>query len=434
MLTETRKVGDRHDKKAVRQDHSAKTAVRQGRSTVSLDQLADKAHALIITGDALFDQDDREAALGEYRKSLSIRETLADAVPDNADWQRDLSDSHDKIGHVLFAQGEHEAALSEFRKSFGICKTLAAADPGNADWQHALLGRHIDIGRALRAAGDHDGALTEYRQAFVIAKRLTTADPDHVEWQRDLYISHSAIGRALLAQGDRAGAITECLEAFLIAERLTAADPNHALWKRDLTSIRNDIIEISVRNVDIGESNKPVDLGYRASDPANTMDKAAAKAAAAAILSKAFLIEHIEKAFEHLEDLAAGGVNAATDSRPIEKLRPEAAASETTARKRGSRVSAPAKSSPRPPDLTTARMMAAYEVLVRDSDLTNPALVEDERLRRATRLLKTYNRLRKYDPDFHDSNDQLRAARRIERAHSRLNKKAKLQAGEAAHI
>jgi uncharacterized protein YjbI with pentapeptide repeats len=113
---------------------------------------------------------------------------------------------------------------------------------------------------------------------------------------------------------------------------------------------------------------------------------------------------------------------------------PTDAAKEATTRKRRPRVTAPAKSSPRPPDLTMARMTAAYEVLVRDSDLTNPALVEDERLRRATRLLKTYNRLRKHDPDFHDSNDQLRAARRIERAHSRQNKKAKLQASEAAHI
>jgi hypothetical protein len=67
-------------------------------------------------------------------------------------------------------------------------------------------------------------------------------------------------------------------------------------------------------------------------------------------------------------------------------------------------------------DLARARLLAAYEVLTRDSDLSNPALAEDERLRRAENLLSTYRRLRRRDPDFHDSGDQLRAARRIQKA------------------
>lgn len=112
----------------------------------------------------------------------------------------------------------------------------------------------------------------------------------------------------------------------------------------------------------------------------------------------------------------------------IENL--EAVKAETTARETANRTTA----EPRPADLTTARIMAAYEILVRESDLMNPVLSEAERLRRAGNLISTYNRLRKHDPEFHDNNDQLRAARRIRMARFRRSKKARLEAGQTAQI
>jgi hypothetical protein len=108
----------------------------------------------------------------------------------------------------------------------------------------------------------------------------------------------------------------------------------------------------------------------------------------------------------------------------------KAAKGEITARETKARATAQT----RPTDLTTARMMAAYEVLVRESDLLNPELSEPEQLRRAGNLISTYNRLRKHDPKFHDNNDQLRAARRIRMAHFRQSKRAKREARQTAHI
>src|SRR4029077_18344177 len=62
-------------------------------------------------------------------------------------------------------------------------------------------------------------------------------------------------------------------------------------------------------------------------------------------------------------------------------------------------------------NLTAARLLAAYEVLARDSDLANPSLSQKERLRRARHLVRTYERLRKVNPSFRDEGAQLRAAR-----------------------
>jgi hypothetical protein len=81
--------------------------------------------------------------------------------------------------------------------------------------------------------------------------------------------------------------------------------------------------------------------------------------------------------------------------------------------------------------LLAARRLAAYEVLVRESNLTNPELAQGERVRRAGHLLLTYDRLREVRPDFKDTNDQLTAARRIQKAAYRERQRAKRGLGPA---
>jgi hypothetical protein len=81
--------------------------------------------------------------------------------------------------------------------------------------------------------------------------------------------------------------------------------------------------------------------------------------------------------------------------------------------------------------LLAARRLAAYEVLVRESDLTNRELAQGERLRRAGHLLLTYDRLREVRPDFKDTNDQLTAARRIQKAAYRERQRATRGLGPA---
>jgi hypothetical protein len=80
-------------------------------------------------------QGEGAAALTAYRASLAIRERLAQQDPNNAQWQRDLSVSHDRIGDMLAAQGEGAAALTAYRASLAIAERLAQQDPNNAEWQ-----------------------------------------------------------------------------------------------------------------------------------------------------------------------------------------------------------------------------------------------------------------------------------------------------------
>ena len=76
-----------------------------------------------------------DAALASYRKSLEIAQRLAQQDPGNAQWQRDLSFSHNNIGGIQEAKGEADAALASYQKSLEIRQRLAQQDPGNAGWQ-----------------------------------------------------------------------------------------------------------------------------------------------------------------------------------------------------------------------------------------------------------------------------------------------------------
>jgi hypothetical protein len=69
---------------------------------------------------------------------------------------------------------------------------------------------------------------------------------------------------------------------------------------------------------------------------------------------------------------------------------------------------------------------ASYEILARHVDLLNPQLGEGEKVTRAERLLKSYKRQRKANPDFYDDSPQLVAARSIVNRANYQRRKSKL--------
>ena len=66
----------------------------------------------------LLAQGDTAAAWGEYRASLAIGEHVADQVPTNADWQRDLWVSHWKLASLAETSGRTDEAKTHWRKAY----------------------------------------------------------------------------------------------------------------------------------------------------------------------------------------------------------------------------------------------------------------------------------------------------------------------------
>ena len=79
-------------------------------------------------------------------------------------------------------------------KALVIAERLAAKEPGNAEWQRDVSVSYNKIGDVRLEGGDRKGALEAYEKALVITERLTVKDPGNAEWQFDVSVSYERIG------------------------------------------------------------------------------------------------------------------------------------------------------------------------------------------------------------------------------------------------
>ena len=143
------------------------------------------------------------------------------------------------------ARGDLTRSLSCAEKLLSEFELRAATDPTNADWQRDLSVSHTKVGNVQLAQGDASGALASYEASLAIAKRLAASDPTNAGWQRDLSVSHEKVGDVQLAQGDASGALASYEASLAIAKRLAASDPTNAGWKKDLDFVRARIAALS---------------------------------------------------------------------------------------------------------------------------------------------------------------------------------------------
>ena len=127
-----------------------------------------------------------DEALKSYQADLAIAERLAKSDPGNANWQRDLSVSYEKVGDVLVQQSNLAEALKFYQASLAISERLAKSDPGNANWQRDLLVSHWKLASVFRDQGDQEKAIDALRQGREIMARLVSLSPDNTGWKRDL--------------------------------------------------------------------------------------------------------------------------------------------------------------------------------------------------------------------------------------------------------
>jgi eukaryotic-like serine/threonine-protein kinase len=78
---------------------------------------------------------------------------LTQRDPDNTDWQRDLSVSHNRVGDIYQAQGRLADALREYEAVLAIAERLAAHDPTNAQWQKDLATTQMSVDRLRKQLG-----------------------------------------------------------------------------------------------------------------------------------------------------------------------------------------------------------------------------------------------------------------------------------------
>jgi len=205
-------------------------------------------------GDVQVAQGSLPAALTSYQASLAIAERLVKSDPGNADWQRDLSVSYEKVGDVQVAQGSLPAALTSYQASLAIADRLAKSDPGNAGWQRDLSVSYNKVGDVQVAQGNLPVALASYQASLAIRGRLAKSDPGNAGWQFGLGISNERIGDVQMAQGDLAAALKSYEAKREIISRLAKSDPGNADWQRDLSVSYNRVGDVQVAQGNLAEA------------------------------------------------------------------------------------------------------------------------------------------------------------------------------------
>jgi tetratricopeptide (TPR) repeat protein len=187
-----------------------------------------------FVGNALVKQGYLAEALKSYGRDNAIVQRLAALDPGNAEWQRDLSISYEKIADVLVQQSNNvlvqqsnlAEALEFYRLDNAIVERLASSDPGNADWQRDLSVSYNKIGDVLVAQGNLAEALKSHRASLAIRERLASSDSGNAQWQRDLAVSNERIGEMLVKQGDSKGAVAAFERALGAYQALLKAHPD----------------------------------------------------------------------------------------------------------------------------------------------------------------------------------------------------------------
>ncbi|WP_298624127.1 hypothetical protein, partial [uncultured Zoogloea sp.] len=96
-----------------------------------------------------------------------IAQRLAQAEPQRADYQRDLSVSYERLGDLMTALGQGDEARDYFLKRLAIAQRLAQAEPQRADYQRDLIVSLVRI-----AQTDPPHAVEHLRRALDIALAL----------------------------------------------------------------------------------------------------------------------------------------------------------------------------------------------------------------------------------------------------------------------
>ena len=167
-------------------------------------------------------------ALTVFENDLKIRRVLVEADPNDRKKHRDLSISLNNLGDVFLKLGRTDDALSRFQGGLDIRRVLVEANPEDAQVQSDLSHSFNNLGEAFLRLGRTDDALSQFQHGLTIARGLAEDNPFDVQKQHDLSYSFDNLGDVLLKLSRTDDALSRFQDALRIRRVLAEADPNNA--------------------------------------------------------------------------------------------------------------------------------------------------------------------------------------------------------------
>ncbi len=173
-------------------------------------------------------------AVQRYHRLVDAFTQRAQAEPDRADYQRDLSISYNKLGDLYRALGQGEQALKLYQQSLHIADRLAQAEPDRADYQRDLSISYQRLGMCFTQLGREEEAAAALGQHLQLALDVYQRLPGQVDAVVDLAIALHLTADLDDHADERNRQSRELLEVLDADQRL----PSHG--KALLDSLRRD--------------------------------------------------------------------------------------------------------------------------------------------------------------------------------------------------
>jgi tetratricopeptide (TPR) repeat protein len=141
------------------------------------------AYATENLGIVLYNQRRFAEAVRQFEASLRPMESLAAIEPNNADYQKELSNVLAWLADAQRDLGRLDAAIAVRRRQIASLEQLARSSGGNVEFLRLLIPAHQALGILLTWRGQSEPGLEQLRRAVTVAERLIPVEPDNVIWQ-----------------------------------------------------------------------------------------------------------------------------------------------------------------------------------------------------------------------------------------------------------
>jgi tetratricopeptide (TPR) repeat protein len=168
---------------------------------------------------------DFHGALGSYRKSAKMRETIVFNSPElQGNVQTRLAGTYGYMAGTFLSLGDLDQAIAMQTKSMAILKSLSAADPGNARYSHYICESYYWTGYYQQKKNDLPAALGNFQQALSGFQRISAADPAEVRAKGYVGYCYTHIGSVQSALGHSAEAMVSLQKGLEVAEEMHRSD------------------------------------------------------------------------------------------------------------------------------------------------------------------------------------------------------------------
>ncbi|NQV25372.1 MAG: tetratricopeptide repeat protein [Rhodopirellula sp.] len=164
---------------------------------------------------------------------MKIARVLAEADPSDAQKQRDLAVSFERLGQVSLAVGKTDDALKYFSDELVIAERRMKADPSDVDAKRFTSVVYNFLGDVFLKLGRTDDALTQFQDGLTIRRVLAEADPSSAEKQRDLMFSHNKLGEVEVQAGRYETAKGHFESGIEVLDRMIANGQNVAACQQE---------------------------------------------------------------------------------------------------------------------------------------------------------------------------------------------------------